>query len=160
MRTVHELIEGARRNAARLDIAFFQRTDKPRFFALQHRRGKQRLLQHARENRQRLFAFRAARQRTHAESCTIGIEAPADAGANVRRPACDFVFVHALGAEPHDVVGHARHTCFFVAIKAGAGSEINRQIEHRYVAVLHKINARATGGLPVLNRQDRQRRWG
>ena len=157
VRAIHEAVKRERRDGARLDIGFLDRTDEPRFFTRQRRRRKQRLVQDAREHVQSLLALGAARQRAHGEARAIAIETPADAGADIRGAARDLVFIHALGAQTHDAIGHARHAGFIRAVKAGAASNIYGQVEHRDVAVFDEIHLRAARRLPMLDRQDRQR---
>ena len=110
MLAIEQLVKRACDNGAGLYIGFLERTHQTFFLALQHRRGKRGLLQHARKHVHCLIKLGAARQRAHAQPRTVAIKTPCHRHADFGGAARDFFFVHAFGAQPHDAIGHARHT--------------------------------------------------
>ena len=102
----------------------------------------------------RSCALESVRSRQPARSVS---KRAAELRADVGERARDLVFVHAVRAEPQQVVGHARDAGLLARVEARAGREIDADVEHRQVVVLDEIHARAALRLPVLDRQQRVR---
>ncbi|MNC86994.1 hypothetical protein D3C83_26880 [compost metagenome] len=118
------------------------------------------MLQKARKNLERSCAFLAAGQGTHREPGAVGIEASRKPRADIGKPARDFIFVHAIGAERQQALGHARRAGFLLAVECRPGRELDAQVHHRQIAIFHEINLGAARRLPMLDRQDGVRRAG
>ncbi len=93
-----------------LGVRLLERRHEPRLLAFQHRLRKDRPLEHAGKDVERPAAFLAARKRPQRKARAIGVEISRKLCADIRHPARDLVFIHAVRTEAQQPLGHARRT--------------------------------------------------
>ena len=155
MITIREFAEIPAGHGFRLGIRLPDGVDDAFFLALEHRCRKLRALQHARQDIQRLLHFIGAGKRAQRHAGTIAVHPAAELRAGVRHAPRNLVFRQAAGAELEQALRERCNTRFFARVVCRAGRKIHAYIEHRQVARLDKVDARAVFGLPVLYRQQR-----